>query len=135
MENPATNNTTPSSPSYKVMGEPNQRGTFGITSFCLSTLIICIWSTLHFNIPIKRYTDTRRFFLQVSWMIVALLAPEVLLYLAINERITAGILLKKVLKYHPHLAKPGILARMHNWIRGRAEPKDVSPQYQAYVIQ
>ena len=134
MENPATNTTTPSNPPYKLMGEPNQRGTFGITSFCLSTLIICIWSTLHFNIPTRRYTDIRRFFLQVSWMIVALLAPEVLLYLAINERITAGILLKKVLKLHPHLAKPRVLARMYNWIRGRAESKAMSPQYQAYVI-
>jgi hypothetical protein len=71
----------------------------------------------------------------VFWVIVALVAPEVLLYLAINERIRAGILLKKVLEFHPHLAKPpGILARMYSYIRGRAKSKEVSAQFQTYVI-
>ena len=126
MSNPATNTTSPSNPPYLWEGEPKKRSTYGIISFCFSTLIICIWSTLHFNIPIRRYTATRRLFLQVSWMIIALLGPELLLYLAINEMITARILLKQVLKFHPHLATPGMLARMYKWIRGRAEPKEVS---------
>jgi hypothetical protein len=68
-------------------------------------------------------------------MILALLAPELLLYLAINEMVTARVLLRKVLKFHPHLAKPGMLAGMYNWIRGRGESKDVSAQFQIYVIQ
>ena len=67
-------------------------------------------------------------------MIFALLAPEVLLYLAIHEWITAGELLKEVHKLHPHLDKPGLFTRMCNWIRGRAEPKYVSAQCQPFVI-
>ena len=60
-------------------------------------------------------------------MIFAFFAPEALLYFAINERITAGILLKKVLEFHPCLrVKPGMLGRVYNWIR-----KDVSTQCQA----
>ena len=125
MDNPATNTTTPGSPPYLWEAEPTRRGTFGIISFCLSTLLICIWSTLHFNIPIRRYTATRRFFLQLFWMILALLAPELLLFLAINERISAGILLKKVLGFHPHLAEPGMFDR---YIPGRAESTNVSAQ-------
>ena len=134
MENPATNTTIPSNPPYNWMGEPRQRGTFGIISLCFSTMVICIWCTLHFNVPTRRYTVTRRFFLQVSWMVFALLAPEALLFLAINERIVAGVLLKKVLRFHPHLAKPGMFTRIYNWIRGRAESKDVSAQCQAHVM-
>jgi len=88
--------------------------------------MICIWNTVHFNIPIRRYTVTRRFFLQVSWMFLALLAPEVLLYLAIIEKLTAQTLLEKTLKFHPHLAKPGVFTSMYNWIRGRAKSKGVS---------
>ena len=68
-------------------------------------------------------------------MFFALLAPEALLFLAIEERIVAGNLLKSVLKFHPHLAKPGMFTRMYNWIRGRAESKDVSAQCQAHVMQ
>ena len=135
MDNPATNTTTLDNPQYKYVGASNQRSTSGIASLCFSTLIICIWSTVHFNIPAKRYTATRRFFVQVSWMIFALLAPEILLYLAVHERIKAGALLKEVHKFHPHLATPGLFTRMYNWIRGRAAPKDVSVQCQPYVIQ
>ena len=134
MADPPINTTIPSNPQYLWMGEPKQRGTFGIVSFCFSTLIICIWSTLHFNIPIRRYTITRRFFLQVLWMILTLLAPEGLLYLAFNERMTAGILLEKVRKHHPHLIKPGLRARMEDWISGRVKWQDVSAQSLAPVI-
>lgn len=81
-------------------------------------MIICVWSTLHFNIPTRRYTSTRRFFLEIAWMLLALLAPEVLLYLAINERINAGLLLKRALQFHPHLAKPGMVTRLYAYIRG-----------------
>src|SRR5258706_14385837 len=109
MKNSATNTTTLSNPPYNWVGEPKQRGTFGIISLCFSTLMICIWNTVHFNIPIRRYTVTRRFFLQVSWMFLALLAPEVLLYLAIIEKLTAQTLLEKTLKFHPHLASPECL--------------------------
>ena len=121
MENTTANTTTPSNPPYLWIGDHKQRTTFGILSFCFSTLIVCVWSTLHFNTPTSRYTAARRVFVQVSWMLFALLAPEVLLYLAVNERINAGALLKGVLKHHPHLAKPGMLARMYNYFFGRAD--------------
>ena len=69
-------------------------------------------------------------------MIFALLGPEALFYVAINERLVAESLLKKVLKLHPHLAKPGMFTRMYNWIRGQTKPKDVSTaQFQAHVMQ
>jgi len=134
MDNPAANATTPSNPTSLWVPEPKQRGTFGIISICLSTLIICIWSTLHFNIPTMRCTVTRRFFTQVLWMFIALLAPEYLLYLAIIERVNAGILLRKVLKFHPHLATPGMLVGVYNWIRGRVKSKDVSAKCRPPVI-
>lgn len=89
-------------------------------------MIICVWSTLHFNIPTRHYTATRRFFVEIAWMLLALLAPEVLLFLAINERINAGILLEKALKFHPHLAKPGVVTRIYANIRGLATSSSVS---------
>ena len=67
-------------------------------------------------------------------MFIALLAPELLLYLAMNERIITGVLLKEVLELHPHLAKPGMLAGMYNWIRGGAKLRDVSAQCYSAVI-
>jgi len=57
-------------------------------------------------------------------MVIALLAPEVLLYLAINERIDATTLMKRTLEFHPRLAKPGMLARVYNYTRTKL--RDVS---------
>ena len=125
MENHTANTTTSSNPPYLWIGEPKQRTTFGIFSFCFSTLIICVWSTLHFPIPTRRYTATRRVFFKVSWMVFALLAPEVLLYLAVNERIKAGALLKRVLKLQPDLAKPGMFARMYSSSPGYVPPYEI----------
>ncbi len=34
--------------------DPSCRGTFGIISLCLSTTTICIWSSIHWNIPLER---------------------------------------------------------------------------------
>ena len=136
MENHTTNSSNSSNPPYILwIREPNQRTTFGIFSFCFSTLIICVWSALHFPIPTTRATATRRVFFRASWMVFALLAPEILLYFAIVERINAGRLLKRVLKLQPDLAEPRMLARMYNYFCGRGKLKDVSAQCQIYVIQ
>jgi len=132
MESPATNNTVPGNPTYLWMEEPKLRGTIGIVTICASTLIICVWSTVHFNVPTTRRTPTHRFFTQVLWMLIALLAPEFLLYLAINEWTEAAYLVKKTIASHPRLAKRGMLTCVYNYIRKLANPKDVSPQYRAY---
>src|SRR5258708_31454306 len=110
MENPPANTTSPTDPPYSWVGESNQRSTFGILSFCYSTLIICVWNTVHFNVPRRRQSNTLRVFLQVGWMIIALVAPEFLLYFAINERIDAWFLLGKVLESHPESVKHGRIA-------------------------
>ena len=116
MEDLATNTTTPSNPPQIWMPEPKQRGTFGIISLCFSTLIVCTWNNPHLNIPTKRYSAIRRLIIQVSWTLVAFCAPELLLFLAINELVNASTLLKAVLDVHPHLAEPGMFARMYLYL-------------------
>jgi hypothetical protein len=113
MKRLASNNTTPSHPAYSWVEEPKQRGTFGILSLCLTTMIIYVWSAVHMNIPHTRHSSTRRFLTRVFWMLIALIVPEVLLFLATNERIQAHALEKRADKYLQSqlIAKPGILAR------------------------
>ena len=67
-------------------------------------------------------------------MLIALLAPEVLLFLAINERIDAGLLMKTVREYHPELVKPGMIDCIRNYIRGRVNSSEVSTQHQAMIV-
>jgi len=130
MENPASNSTTLGNPTYLWMGEPKQRGTFGIVVICFSTLIIFVWNTVHFNVPTKRLPLKRRIVTHVLWMAIALLIPEFLLYLAINQWVDAFTLVKKTLEFHPRLVKRGMVIWMYDKVRGLVWPKDVSTQYQ-----
>jgi hypothetical protein len=85
------------------------------------------------QIGLTRHSSTRRFLIRVYWMLVALIAPEYLLYLAINERIDAHNLEKRAakdLQCQP-IPKPGMLTRGFNHILRRAKPDGVSPQKHA----
>jgi hypothetical protein len=128
MEKPEGSSTTLSTPSLLWVEEPKQRGTFGILSLCFSTLVICVWSTLHFNIPPRRHSATHRFLLQVFWMLIALLAPEFLLYIAITQRANAGILVKESTKYFPSRPTSKPRTRTSNHVLGQGSPEDVSTQ-------
>jgi hypothetical protein len=131
MEN-RTSNTT--KPSYSWVEEPNQRGTFGILSFCLSTMTICVWSTVHIDIPNTRHSSTRSYLYHALWTLITLIAPEFLLYLAINESIQAHTLEKIAAKYlrSRPMAEPGILGRGFNYILRRAKPYGVSTQQHTF---
>ena len=62
---------------------PNTRGTLDIIFSCLSTIILCVWSVQHLNVPCESDRDiTIR---KLQWVIFNILAPEFLLYLAIEE--------------------------------------------------
>jgi len=67
-------------------------------------------------------------------MLIALLSPELLLHLAVNEWVKAAYLVKKTLAFHPQLAKRGRLARVCDYIRGLAKPKNVSTRHKASSI-
>jgi hypothetical protein len=68
-------------------------------------------------------------------MVIALLAPEVLLYLAINERIRAGVLLKKGPESSTHIwLSPECSLGCSTMSVDETMSKEVSAQGQDYVI-
>lgn len=71
--------------------EPTFRGTWDIIITCLSTLIFCVWSAVHIDIP--KNPKTRTLWPNLGWLLVGLLAPELLLYIAYKQRRTAVTLL------------------------------------------
>lgn len=60
---------------------PNSRGTFNILTTCLITLLLCVWTAVHLNIS-PPGSFWRPFLRKVGWLILALLAPEVVAYTA-----------------------------------------------------
>lgn len=92
---------TPPLPGHAAWAaSPNCRGTYDIVTLCLSTITICIWTSIHWDIPLKRLsaeldgkrwwtrwtTITCRFFKQRGpLVIIAIFFPALLLFRAVNQ--------------------------------------------------
>ena len=60
---------------------PQTRGTWDILSSCIITLILCVWTAVHLNIsPPGSFWEPK--LRKVGWLILALLAPEMVAYTA-----------------------------------------------------
>ena len=80
------------------VAEPDGRGTWSVVWSCLATIFICTWSALHLDVPKKNgvlYLLRRK----IGWMLVAILAPEVLSVRAFARYLRARALLKDLIKY------------------------------------
>ena len=60
---------------------PNTRSTLDILSTCIITLLLCVWTAVHLNIsqPASVWRPRLRKF---GWLVLALLAPEIVVYTA-----------------------------------------------------
>ena len=78
--------------------EPDGRGTWSIIWSCLVTIFICTWSVLHLDLP-ERHGFWYLFFRKVKWMLVAALAPEFILMIAVNDFFQARFLLGQLVAH------------------------------------
>lgn len=67
---------------------PLLRGTSSIIWSCVTTLVACVYTALHLNVPTD--TSTRAMLkLKGLWVTIALLAPEIVVYMAISQLFAA----------------------------------------------
>lgn len=76
--------------------EPATRGTFGILSTCVITLTLCVWSSVHLNLPGNHTDSWGKFGRRLVWLMTGLLAPEYLILTAWSQRRTAKRIKKEV---------------------------------------
>src|SRR5579862_8496084 len=69
--------------------EPSGRGTIGLLNSCISTLILCVWTAIHMNIPPPGLGRRRQIWFRVWWALVAIFAPKVVLLRALFQWHTA----------------------------------------------
>ena len=65
--------------------EPPGRGTWSLLHSCVFTLVLCVWTSIHPNVPAQdegKWRGTRIFMRKLKWVCVALFAPELVLYSA-----------------------------------------------------
>ena len=83
-------------------GEPSGRGTWSILSMCLITLTLCVWTAVHLNLqgiqPPGLLGKLESILYKPRWIVVGLFAPEILVYIAWSQWLSARMLKKKMQK-------------------------------------
>ncbi|TIA30028.1 hypothetical protein D6C78_09845 [Aureobasidium pullulans] len=86
--------------------EPRGRGTFGLLSSCITTLVLCVYTAVHLNIP-EHGKERQQYFRKFGWVILGLLAPEIVAWNAWEQYRTASRITQVVHKaYPPALTSP-----------------------------
>ncbi|KAH8668060.1 hypothetical protein BGZ60DRAFT_564343 [Tricladium varicosporioides] len=101
---------------------PSFRGTTDILYSCIITLIACIYTALHLNIPAPK---SNLVWQKVKWVFAALIAPEIVLYCASSQWIMARNLKKNLRR----LRNTQLDADGHSKI-----PDDISMKYAFFVV-
>ncbi|KAK3984083.1 hypothetical protein QBC44DRAFT_337640 [Cladorrhinum sp. PSN332] len=72
--------------------EPSFRGTYGLLSSCIVTMALCVWSSIHLNVPGLEMEGTKQSLMpkqtwrKVGWLVLGLFAPEVVTWAAFQQR-------------------------------------------------
>ncbi|KAH7176154.1 hypothetical protein EDB81DRAFT_772004 [Dactylonectria macrodidyma] len=72
--------------------EPSTRGTFRLLYSCLFTLTLCVYTAIHLNVPKRRETGLELFWRKLKWVLVAIFAPELVLYAAYVQWHVASVM-------------------------------------------
>lgn len=99
---------------------PNFRGTWDLIISCVLTLMICVWSALHLNVPTKQSKLRERNIRRVRWVLLGIFAPEVVVSTAFAQYLTARWLRNEIredIKYRRNLVSPFIPADAQDGVR------------------
>ncbi|KAK4215436.1 hypothetical protein QBC37DRAFT_459012 [Rhypophila decipiens] len=66
--------------------EPDGRGSFSILKSCVITLVLCVYTALHLNIPPANSTKLLLVWRKTKWIIIGLFAPEIVVFVAWAQR-------------------------------------------------
>ena len=72
--------------------DPNGRGTFGLVVSCLSTLLHCVYSAMHLNLPMHHESSARYVWRYFKWALIGVLGPELVVWTAWRQYVSAHAL-------------------------------------------
>lgn len=82
-------------PAPSFVSSPGFRGTTDIIFSCAITLVACIYTALHLNIP-NSGKQTHTIASKAKWVFIGLIALEIVLYLAVSQFLEARNLVKEL---------------------------------------
>jgi len=125
--------TSPHADPKWVSNDP-VRTTYEFLTTCILTLIACVWTALHSNIPLstQRHASTSLFLDKLQYAAIAMLAPELVLYGAFRQLWEARLICNKLRKIELERKtelEPGILGDEES------KPGEGDAQQQPEMIQ
>ncbi|MBE3041943.1 hypothetical protein IMZ48_05055 [Candidatus Bathyarchaeota archaeon] len=74
------------------VSDPDGRGTPSLVISCLVTLILCVWSAVHLNVPRRDETKLQSFLVAFRWIVAGIYAPELVVFVAWRQWSSARLL-------------------------------------------
>ena len=74
------------------VGDPNGRGTVSLLISCILTLVLCVWSALHLNVPRQSSSGLDTFLCNFRWVLAGIYAPELVVFTAWRQWASAKLL-------------------------------------------
>ena len=71
---------------------PTTRGTWDLFQSCVFTFTLCVSTALHLNVPFVSEGKWKLFLRKAKWVFLGIVAPEVVLYTAIDQWLQARAL-------------------------------------------
>ena len=93
--------------------DPNGRGTFTLVSSCVLTLIICVYSAMHLNVPPRHESIIQFWVRNIRWALLGIFGPELVVFIAWKQYLSAKSLVRR--------AQREPLVRKKSWLGGLFE--------------
>ncbi|CAI6339256.1 unnamed protein product [Periconia digitata] len=93
---------------------PNFRGTWDLVVSCVLTLVLCVWSALHLNVPTEHSKLRQRNLKRARWIVLGIFAPELVVSSAFAQFLTASWLRREILKDVEYRRQEGTNAAWSN---------------------
>ena len=65
--------------------DPDNRGTWSLLYSCTFTLVLCVWTAIHLNVPSYHESQISRWLRKLKWVLLAIIAPELGVYTAFEQ--------------------------------------------------
>lgn len=85
--------------------QPEGRGTLSILFSCLLTLSLCVWSAVHLDLPKHDEHQFHYGCRYLKWSLLGLLGPELVIWAAWRQHISARVLTKSIHEVHQLLLR------------------------------
>jgi hypothetical protein len=134
----SSSNTTAPPRTTSWYSPPNTRGTWQLLITCLITINLCVWTAVHLNIPAKidkKQTLRKRLWsnyycVRTGWVLLGLLAPELVVYTAWMQWQSARVFVEKANKHRNR--KRNIQERIE--ISQKPRDERIKPVHQEHAI-